>query len=118
MRMELGQYDRAATCYATAVLKFPNDVGLRWNFAASLLMTGRPDEASEQFAVAVGLAPDNPALLTAFGQAELKSGRTRVAVDLFERAFALRPGDVQTQQDLAAAYFSIGGDLLNHGQTV
>ena len=118
MRLELGQYDQAATRYATAVLKFPNDVGLRWNFAASLLMTGRPDEAREQFEVAVGLAPNNPALLTAFGQAELKSGRTRPAVDLLERAAALRPGDVQTQQDLAAAYFSLGSELLNQGQTV
>jgi len=99
-----GQWDRAETLFAAAILKCPNDERARCGYAESLWHRGASPEAIRHMEEAVRLSGSDPERVVRLGQMYLARGDLAKAARLAEQAIAING-------QLAAAW-ALRGDVL------
>src|SRR4051812_28677382 len=111
-----GQWDRAETLFAAAILKCPTDERARYGYAESLWQRGMWPQAVQHMEEAVRLSGNDPERLMRLGQMYAARGDVDRAARLADRAiaangqlaaaWALRGEVLQAQGDNAAALTS------------
>ncbi len=105
-----GQWDRAETLFAAAILKCPSDERARYGYAESLWQRGARQKAVEHMEEAVRLSGNDPERLVRLGQ---------MYVDRGDLARAGRQADaaIAVNSQLAAAWALRGHVLLAQGDS-
>jgi len=92
-----GQWDRAETIFAAAILKCPSDERARYGYAESLWQRGMWPQAVQHMEEAVRLSGNDPERLTRLGQMYLARGDLDRAAQFADRA-------IEANGKLAAAW--------------
>jgi tetratricopeptide (TPR) repeat protein len=86
-----GQWERAETLFASAILKCPGDERARYGYAESLWQRGAWDQAIGHMEDAVRLSGDDPERLVRLGQMYRSQGNLPLAGRQADRAIAANP---------------------------
>ncbi len=105
-----GQWDRAETLFAAAILKCPSDERARYGYAESLWQRGATRQAVEHMEEAVRLSGNDPERLVRLGQMYRDRGDLAGAGRQAEAAIAVNG-------ELAAAWALRGDILLTQGDS-
>ena len=104
-RQELGLFDEAVACYASALAAQPDHAGAHNNLAVALMALGRLGEAIQSFGRAVACQPDYFEAHNNLGVAYKRQGKLQEALDCYSAALRCKP-------DYAQALFNVG--MLYH----
>jgi protein O-mannosyl-transferase len=112
---ELGQPEKALTCYEHAYQLGPNVPLVHENLGSELLKLGGFDEAIPEYQKASELAPDDPRPFYLMGKAYLRRGQSAQAITNFESALRRDPNDAQSLTWLARVLASDNEPKLRDG---
>jgi tetratricopeptide (TPR) repeat protein len=100
---DLGHTSEARSRFEVYLKAFPDDWGMRFNYASLLRASGQPQDALEQYKELVRMAPNNPFnyidIATTYGEL----GNFREALRNYEQAFRLDPS-WKTNQNINNEY--------------
>jgi len=102
----LGRFDEAASAFANAVERMPNNADVLADYADTLAMTqggrlqGKPEEIIER---ALKIDPDNPKALALAGTVAFEKKDYRTAVDYWEHLLRLVAEDAEFARSVSAS---------------
>jgi eukaryotic-like serine/threonine-protein kinase len=108
---DLGHVAEARTRFDVYLKAYPDDGGMRFNYASLLRNNGQPQDALEQYKELVRIAPNNPSIYIDIATTYNGLGNFAEAVRNYEQAFTLDPS-WKTNQNINHEY---GMTLFRNG---
>ncbi len=100
---DLGHVEEARTRFDVYLKAYPDDWGMRFNYASLLRSNGQPQDALEQYKELVRIAPNNPTIYIDIATTYNGLGNFAEAVRNYEQAFTLDPS-WKTNQNINHEY--------------
>jgi len=100
---DLGHVEEARTRFDVYLKAYPDDGGMRFNYASLLRSNGQPQDALEQYKELVRIAPNNPTIYIDIATTYNGLGNFAEAVRNYEQAFTLDPS-WKTNQNINHEY--------------
>jgi tetratricopeptide (TPR) repeat protein len=104
----IGDYDKAANAYATAIQYSPEDSGLKMDLAYCLAMKSDFDGALRLFREVLQVSPDNTNAHLGMGRCYLSMAMYGEALTCLQQAFSLEPQNAIIHKMLAESYVGLG----------
>src|SRR5579863_2428913 len=100
---DLGHVEEARTRFDVYLKAYPDDAGMRFNYASLLRSNGQPQDALEQYKELVRIAPNNPTIYIDIATTYNGIGNYAEAIRNYEQAFTLDPS-WKTNQNINHEY--------------
>jgi tetratricopeptide (TPR) repeat protein len=103
-----GQHEEAITAWKTALSREPNDAGINYNLATSLIVRGRLDDALAALDRSLALQPMFLPTLLLRGEIELEAAHLDLAEKYLRSAFTSHPEDPRARRLLVEWHRRMG----------
>jgi eukaryotic-like serine/threonine-protein kinase len=100
---DLGHVSEARSCFDVYLKAYPDDWGMRFNYASLLRSNGQPQDALDQYKELVRMAPNNPFNYIDIATTYNQLGNYTEALRNYEQAFKLDPS-WKTNQNINNEY--------------